>query len=171
MAPDARAKKILFNHYWTSAGWRGEPSPTTTKEDIQYAKACGVMFDPVVVTHSETWKRLLRVVRSLSRQDVAAGFVASLSNRRVERRSALGTWSIFQHASAHARAAGLHERCEVCGQIEGEELTDLSILSFERLKWGGVRHLDPSYALLDLEPEIGSSSTPIAGSRTVITST
>src|SRR5262249_47097834 len=28
---------------------------------------------------------------------------------------------------------------------------DLSVLNFERFKWGGVRHLDPVYAALDLE--------------------
>jgi alkanesulfonate monooxygenase SsuD/methylene tetrahydromethanopterin reductase-like flavin-dependent oxidoreductase (luciferase family) len=28
---------------------------------------------------------------------------------------------------------------------------DLSLFNFERLKWGGLRHLDPAYATFDLE--------------------
>ena len=41
---DSRALKILFNTYWTSAGWR--ETPETASEDFAYAIAARTMFPP-----------------------------------------------------------------------------------------------------------------------------
>ena len=35
--------------------------------------------------------------------------------------------------------------------ISNSRRTDISVLNFERLKWGGVRHTQPLFAALDLE--------------------
>jgi hypothetical protein len=35
---------------------------------------------------------------------------------------------------------------------------DLNVLNFERFKWGGVRHMSPLYAMLDLELLLGSGA-------------
>jgi hypothetical protein len=41
--------------------------------------------------------------------------------------------------------------CPTCGAYENRSgLEDLNVLSFERLKWGGVRHTGPFYQLFDL---------------------
>jgi hypothetical protein len=44
-----------------------------------------------------------------------------------------------------------HNRfCGVCGEYNSVKV-DRNVFNFERYKWGGVRHLDPAYALFDLE--------------------
>jgi hypothetical protein len=87
---------------------------------------------------------------AVSRQEVAAAFLASLSTRRLEWRSALGSYTVARlfpdHPHGGPASAG---HCTTCGSSSGTH--DLSVLNFERFKWGGVRHLDPVYAAFDLE--------------------
>ena len=51
-AVEKRALRILSNTYWSTAGWK-EVS-ITTAADLAYAKAAGIMFDPIQVTHDQT---------------------------------------------------------------------------------------------------------------------
>lgn len=146
---DKRALKILFDTYWSASGWnRGERRPSA--EDFEYAKAQRAMFDPVTPTHDEVVSRLLAVAERLSLRRVADGFLASLSTRRLEWRSALGSYSVARWLPEHEATPG-ERQCRICGLYAGEHEHDLSILNFERFKWGGVRHADPVYAALDLE--------------------
>lgn len=148
---DKKAREILFNTYWSSTGWtRG--APRLSDEDFRYAKALGVMFDPVKPTHDEAISRLRAVVEQLTPRQVADGFLASLSTRRVEWRSALGSYSVARWLPEHAATPG-GRQCRICGLSDYEHVQehDLNVLNFERLKWGGVRHSDPVYAALDLE--------------------
>jgi hypothetical protein len=148
---DRRALKVLFDTYWTSAGWRHEKSPSTPAADFEYAKQAGVMFDPIRVSHDDIVKRAIRAVRGVKRQAVADAFVASLSSRRLDLRSALGSFAVFQHFAKHS-APGDDEPCPLCGVYGGRaEQEDLNVLNFERFKWGGVRHDQPLYASMDLQ--------------------
>lgn len=146
---DKRARQILFDTYWSSAGWvSGERK--AAPEDFEYAKAHGVMFDPVVMTHDETIARLQAVVARLNVTEVVSAFLASLSTRRLDWRSALGSFFLAHRMPLHPET--LRDRgCAVCGFYTGAREEDLNVLNFERLKWGGVRHLNPVYALFDLE--------------------
>lgn len=92
--------------------------------------------------------------RRVSGGAVVAGFLASLRSRRLELRSALGSFAVLRHFPAHRwqRVQGGEPCCPVCGGFEntsGSE--DLNVLQFERFKWGGVRHSHPVYAAFDLE--------------------
>ena len=49
---DQKGYKILEAAYWSSAGWHKEPQ--ITKEDFQYAKEAGYMFDPVRLSQIKT---------------------------------------------------------------------------------------------------------------------
>ena len=40
---DRRALKVLFETYWTPAGWRDEQSRPISLDDFEYAKRAGVM--------------------------------------------------------------------------------------------------------------------------------
>lgn len=51
IAVDKRALKILSNTHWSTAGWKRQPE--TPADDFSYAKAAGLMFDPVHVTHDQ----------------------------------------------------------------------------------------------------------------------
>lgn len=148
---DKRAIAILFDAFWSWSGWKNENDRTVTPEDLAYAKAAGVMFDPVSLSHKEVIERVLTVRDALTPEMVANGFLASLSSRRLDLRSALGSYAVLRLLPRHGFPSQ-GKQCGVCGLYEqGKEAEDLNVLSFERFKWGGVRHDQPLYALFDLE--------------------
>jgi hypothetical protein len=109
------------------------------------------MFETVCLSHDAIVERALSAVRNIDRVYVANAFVVSLSSRRTELRSALGSFAVMQHLRRHDTAIG-REGCPVCGEYDNaSEPKDLNVLNFERLKWGGVRHSQLLYAALDLE--------------------
>jgi len=150
---DKRAKKILFDRYWSAAGWRNERewAKATSAEDFEYAKRAGLMFDVVQVSHDDIVKDAVKIVRKIDRRAVADAFVVSLTSRRLDLRSALGSYAVLQHLSRHTAGKSRGE-CAVCGVYFGPaETEDLNVLNFERLKWGGVRHDQLLYAGFDLK--------------------
>lgn len=147
---EQRAVHILFDTYWSPSGWKAGFPPPTDPQDFALARRAGVMFDPVVMTHDELVRTTIAAVRALNRRCVADAFVVSLRTRRVELRSAMGSFAVFQHFSRHAGTKG-EAICAVCGESTGRSEYDINVLNFERLKWGGVRHDSPAYARLDLE--------------------
>lgn len=144
-----RALKILFDAYWSPSGWKQGES-LTPPEDFTYAKSQRVMFDPVQRTHDEIIASLRAVVERLSPRQVADGFLASLSSRRLDWRSALGSFSVARCLPSHTAVVG-ERQCRICGLYPAHLEQDLNIFNFERFKWGGVRHSNPAYALMDLE--------------------
>lgn len=117
------------------------------------------MFDPVTATHDDIVARLISVRTRINLEQVADAFLVSLSTRRLELRSALGSLSCAAQFPDHRLAEQVCCRvpsgrlhCPVCGRYGGTlaEPEDLNVLSFERWKWGGVRHLDPLYCWFDL---------------------
>jgi hypothetical protein len=112
------------------------------------------MFDPVTMSHDDIVARLLTIRNRVSIDQVADAFLASLSTRRLELRSALGSLSFAAHFPDHRfleMPTGRHY-CRLCGLYghSAAEQSDLNVLSFERWKWGGVRHVDPLYCWFDL---------------------
>lgn len=142
---DQRALKILSDTFWSSHGWKSEYS--TPPDDFAYAKSCGVMFDPLTITHSEAANRLATAINLLDHRQMADGFIASLSSRRLDWRSALGSFAVFQRMPFHPCEA---TSCELCGTRRADEY-DLNVMNFARMKWGGTQHADVVYAMLDLE--------------------
>jgi hypothetical protein len=149
-AVDKRALRILQNTYWSPAGWKSASEQHPSDEDFAYAKSRGLMFDAIELTHSDAVARLLLAVASTNRRRVADAFLASLSTRRLEWRSALGSYAVFQHMSAHTPQA-TERICTECGLYLHTTAHDFNVLNFERYKWGGIRHDQVEYALLDLE--------------------
>src|SRR5262245_33281705 len=98
---DRRALKVLFDTYWTAAGWRDEHSRSTPPEDFQYAKHAGLMFDSIRLSHFDIVERAIAAVRPVERQAVADAFIVSLSSRHLELRSALGSFAVLQHFPRH----------------------------------------------------------------------
>lgn len=148
MALDSRATKILLKAYWTSAGWRRRPE--YTPEEFAYAKANGVMFDDAALSHDEAVIRAISAREAVSQAQVVSAFVASLSTRRLDLRSALGSYAVARHLAAHK---GVYSHrgsaCEICGARD-KSIADFNVLNFERIKWGGVRHHDVIYIGFDL---------------------
>jgi hypothetical protein len=148
MSADARAVKILMDTYWSAAGWRREHS--VSSDDFAYAKSHHVMFDPTRISHSEAIDSAFKAVASINQNDVVRAFISSLGSRRLDLRSGLGSYAVGRHFERHnAAQTTARSPCAYCGFYSVED-ADLSILNFERLKWGGVRHAEPVYISLDL---------------------
>lgn len=149
-APDQAAVRTLLRTYWSSAGWRENRS--TPSADLRQAIAAGVMFsEPRVVEHDELVADVRELAARADAQLIADAFVSSLSSRRLDLRSALGSFAVARHLPEHPFAprsgtAG----CAICGANATDEI-DRNILNFERFKWGGVRRLDLTYLWHDLE--------------------
>jgi hypothetical protein len=146
---DKNAVKILFETYWTTGGWRN--SYTTPPEDLAYAISKGVMFPPALFPHGATLRRLRRVCKSISPAEVGNAFLTSLTMREPVLRSALGSFAVARSMPDHGFTPDI-VRCRICKlALSPTESDDLNVLSFERMKWGGVRHADAGYQLFDLE--------------------
>lgn len=147
--PDPAATEILFRRYWSSTGWiKG----TISSDEFEYAKQAGVMFEAVEITHDVVLSRAFEIRDRISAETIGNSFLASLSSRRMDWRSPLGSFSAILHLPSHSFAPrGDSRTCAVCGAYSKLSKVDISVLNFERLKWGGVRHKEPHYAVLDLE--------------------
>jgi len=148
---DPRALEILKSRYWSSKGWKADPS--STPADFAYGKSKGLLFDDVDLTHAQANAQLRKAVDGVTTAQVVDAFVASLSTKRLDWRSALSSWVYGRFIKEHMlvpwetnRPGGM---CRVCGEYPNND-HDLSVLSFERHQWGGVRHDQPVYIALDL---------------------
>jgi hypothetical protein len=164
--PDRRAVQILFNRYWRPTGWKPQSEVVTASDDFAYAKAKGLMFDDLPpLRHDEVVAWVHRAIAEVSQRQVSDAFLASLSARRLDLRSALGTWVVGRWIGTHPFARVSVNRCDICGHYD-LTATDLNILSFERHKWGGVRHDHPEYIAFDLtEFAKGGTTEPTADDR------
>jgi len=145
------AKKILLDAYWSSAGWKTDDERNAIpSEDIEFAKAHGFMFDSVVWNHQSLLDGLLGLISDISHQFVVDKFVASLSSRRLDIRSGLGSYAVFHKLQKHDPINDHSHDCSHCSAPLQDSERDINVLSFERHKWGGVRHNRPEYAYHDL---------------------
>ncbi len=107
------------------------------------------MFEPIECSHDELMDWLKSTIKSVNLNDITNAFLASLSTRRLELRSALGSYAVALHFPYHR----INEKiCHICGDIYiKNRLIDLNVLNFERYKWGGVRHTHMEYMAFDFE--------------------
>ncbi len=149
---DKKAKRILFDTYWSKDGWKSEYK--TDPDDFLYAKEHGVMFDPITISYSECINQIVSIYNRIDRDSVASAFLSSLSSRKIYLRSAiasyhtaecLSTGTYIPRESGHWH--GTHYNLQTKSLFENE---DLNVLNFERIKFGGVRIGDLLYTLLDL---------------------
>ncbi len=155
-----RALQILFASYWGSTGWKKQRD--TSPAEFLYAKEAGLMFDPVYISHKQAIDWAIRSRDSVSKEQVVNFFLSSLTTRRLDLRSALGSFAVARNFPDHSwtRSTSSTHCCPVCGMYESmREPDDLSVLNFERFKWGGVRHTNPIYIGFDLE-EAAKQPTP-----------
>lgn len=167
---DIKAKKILFSTYWSSKGWIDRDHRSISKEDFDYAKSKGLMFDPVTISHDDCIKEILRLKNEVSKEKICKAFLSSLSTRRLDLRSSIASYYIANkllphqympvesgHSYKDGEISNASHTCLICrdtkyGVIGDEKYidVDLNVLNFERLKWGGVRHGQILYTYFDL---------------------
>jgi hypothetical protein len=108
------------------------------------------MFDSIELSHDEAVAAARKAVCATARRTVTQAFLSSLGSRRLDLRSALGSYAVGRHLSAHPLVSSPGSpSCSYCGAYATSD--DPNLLNFERIKWGGVRHTYPRYIALDLE--------------------
>ncbi|PHR57785.1 MAG: hypothetical protein COA44_04715 [Arcobacter sp.] len=143
-----KAIKILSDKYWdTKTGWQKK---VISQDDFNYAKEQGVMFDELLVNHDDILKSCLTTIEDTSKANIINAFISSLSNRKLELRSALGSYACGINLTPHKFLKTSSSSCAICGTYKHDEYSDINVLNFERFKFAGVRHLDPIYIWLDL---------------------
>lgn len=168
---DPKALNILFNTKWNfdgrEASWvRGVRAPPT---ELAYAKGAGVMRDNESLTHDELVARVISARKKLKREQVAAAFLSSLTTRRMDHRSTLGSlahaWLLPRHAHAPAKR---QKTCAVCGAAPKNDV-DFNHGLFRRLMWAGnIEQGDMSYMLFDLENFTGKAAAPTDEDRAIL---
>ena len=108
------------------------------------------MFDDMRANHDQIVQDAVNAVSKVNRETVANAFVLSLSSRRLDIRSALGSYAVLQHFPVHSAPSSIRI-CPICRTINEEQTEELNVLNLERFKFGGVRHDNPIYASLDLD--------------------
>ncbi len=170
MYNDKKAKKILFDTYWSRGGWNNERY--TRPEEFEYAKSKGWMFDPLTISHDDAIKRIIQIRETIATKQLVMAFLSSLSTRRLELRSAIASYHIAKKIVEHTYTPCIsghsyenneivkdHYSCLICREIqpipmfsyENYSNIDLNVMNFERIKWGGLRLGDLMYTLFDLE--------------------
>ena len=135
---DNRALRIVFDTYWSSTGWKRVY--TISPESFTYAQNAGYMFQPTNLTHDDLVNWLKLSFKDANLKNISNAFLISLSTRQLELRSALGSFAIAKNFPAHVYQ-GKSYCCTICGAFKKlSQPYDLSMLNFERFKWGGVRH-------------------------------
>lgn len=108
------------------------------------------MFEPISLAHDDVVAWVKSSYAKVSARAVVDAFLASLSTRRLDLRSALGSYAIARTFPPHSFVGDRY--CSICGIFSPwVQAEDLSVLNFERYKWGGVRLLDPVYIAFDLD--------------------
>lgn len=138
--------------------------------EIAHAKAKGFLFDyPKYESHTAALGRLSSILAQIEAKDVANAFLFSLSTRKLEYRSALGSYYYAKAIPEHDFMNSHNEilartatHCYLCGwnawtsePSEFNKRFGVNIYNFERYKYGGIRHAQLNYSLFDLEQFLG----------------
>lgn len=150
MKPDPKAREIILKAYWSAKGWR---TPAFSVKDHLYLQRTGYLFRGRTLPHDEAVRRAIDARSRVSKTLVVNAFVSSLGSRMLEYRSPLGSYASALHLREHPferTPVLLSDLCRICGAAVSVT-DDYSVLSFEQLKWGGLRHAQLAYEAFDLE--------------------
>ena len=150
--PDPKALKFFLDVYSSGEAWHDNAWQRIASADpkaVAYAVEAGLMFYPVLLDHDGLIESILDLKPRISVEHVADLFLASLSSRRLEYRSALGSYAVSMHFPAHKFRTQSYG-CEVCyTMINGPTEVDLNRLNCFRYKWGSSSDF-PERVMFDL---------------------
>ncbi len=141
---DKLAQKILFKTYWQSTGWTDRNFRSTPLVDFEYAKSKSVMFDPITLSWRDLRDACRTLIAEIPLQKITDAFLSSLSTKRADLRSGIASYANITRLLALSE----HEQQKHFFNVSLDD--DLSVLNFERIKWGGIRHSKPLYNFIDL---------------------
>ncbi len=150
---DAKALGILFNTQWNMDGRESSwvEFCEVPPEDFAYAQAAGLMQEAWELDHKTLVSRILQARDQIDRRAVAAAFVSSLIDRRIDTRSTLGSYARVLHLASHRFSPEKGEdTCQECG-LEKQNSVDVNHYTFRRISWAGnIYQGNLEYALCDL---------------------
>jgi len=156
-----KALRILFNTQWDLDGREGawiEYSEVPEK-DLEYGKSAGLLQESFELDHRSMISRIVKARGTVERRAVAAAFASSFFTRRMDMRSALGSYAHSLHLAAHRfdppKGA---ENCRLC-DFPRKEKVPVNHYTFRRIMWAGnVYQGNLGYVLCDLEAFGNSNS-------------
>jgi len=140
-----KAVKILLNvfSFYTDKGFQPKGS-----KDFLFAKAEGLMFDNIQMTHDEGIAWLMKERETVSKQKVTDLFMASLSTRRLDFRSGLSAFAIAQYFPDHKldNKDDWGNYCRICGDhsYELHQVRELNLYNYKRFSAGGYESMHNS---------------------------
>lgn len=151
-SPDGKLLGVLLD------AWKASDEPGTPllipHGDLIKGIAAGVMFEDIAMDHDSMVAALREQVQSVAPREVGAAFVASLSGRRLDWRSALGSYAYARLLPEHSfepwRGTTGSHRCGICGVGQAATSVGLNRWSAIRLSSGGWPHNSAEYAWFDL---------------------
>lgn len=124
-----------------------------TPEELEAAEAQGYLFDaPDPISHDDTLSQLRKLVNEIDSQDVSNAFLYSLSARKLEYRSALGSYWYATAIPEHTHPENSY--CYLCGWSPLDLCTywnPYNSFNHSRYAFGGGTHTHVDYALFDLQ--------------------
>lgn len=144
-----------------------------------WAVAAGVMFaEPRVLDHDGWVSAACHAAASVTAREAGDAFLASLTSRRMDLRSALPSYVLIRLLPEHPYAQwGREVTCAVCGMLRDRDgvarPVDLNDFSQSRFGWGGALRDSIQYAAFDLEqfaraPRLEPAGADIAIGQQVI---
>ena len=140
-----KALKTLLNvfSFYTESGFR----PGRSK-DFAFAKAEGLMFDNIKMTHDDGITWLLDVREHVSKQKATDLFISSLSNRRLDLRSGLSAFAMAQFFPGHTldNKDDWSHYCRICGDhsYDLQQERELNLYNYKRFASGGYESMNSS---------------------------
>lgn len=164
--PSDAVIRPLMTAYWSSQGWR-EPSAKPDDDALDRLVRSGLMFlDDQTQSHDAWVAESRSAAAEADPAEVGKAFLTSLTSRRLDLRSALGSFAVARHLPTH-NYSPLQGHCQVCGLSSNQD-SDRNVMSFERFKWGGVRRDDLTYVALDLRLFQRAPRLPLGKSELIL---
>lgn len=107
----------------------------TSKEDFEYAKSAGLMFDPLAITHDQSVEWARHEFTQASKKKVVASFLKGVGSSLPHARAALSAYAVMTNFPGHdfKPTEGFH--CAICAQRK-ESVVDLTFIN--KCRWNGA---------------------------------
>ena len=107
----------------------------TPVEDFAYAKAAGLCFDKVTMSHDQAVRWALKEFSLCRKEGVAASFLVGVGRNLPQLRAALPAYAVMTHFPEHPFEQSPHPYCPICG-VYPEMDVDLTFVN--RCRWSGT---------------------------------
>ena len=113
-----------------------EPNETS-REDFEYAKSEGYMFDNENQNHDNAVEIAFKELNSCNKKQITNLFLASLSTHNLDWRIGLSAFAVMQTFPRHTFESRGNGYCEICGSEKQSEV-DLNFINQVRYTCGGI---------------------------------